>query len=184
MLIGVDNLNFFEEMKLHELYQSIVTEIGEGSSKPFPYNLEIESTGQEVAEEEFIYEHTAIIDAEANGEPLKIYLFLTENEYNEPPGVKPDKLDVSFKTPKGKFSEVINDRVYLFRLMATIAEVMKKMIRARNIGKISFEPAKSKGEKSKDALNTKRAKLYLAFMKKAFPDAKVEELNDEITVTL
>jgi hypothetical protein len=171
-------------MKLHEIYKSIINEIGEGSSKPFPYDLEIKSTGQELAPDEFIYEHTAIIDAEANGEPLKIYLFLTENEYNEPPGGKPDELEVSFKTPKGNFDDVINDRVYLFRLMATITEIIKRMIKARNIGRISFEPAKGKGEKSTSAIDTKRSKLYLAFMRKAFPSAKVEEFEDEVIITL
>ncbi len=171
-------------MKLYEVYTEILNEIGEGSSKPFPYDLEIESNGQELADDEFIYEHTAIIDAEANGKPLKIYLFLTENEYNEPPGGKPDELEVSFKTPKGSYDEIINDRVYLFRLMATITEIIKKMIRARKIGKISFEPAKAKGEKGTDALETKRARLYLAFMKKAFPSATVEEFGDEVIITL
>ena len=162
-------------MKLYEVYTEILNEVGEGSSKPFPYDLEIESNGQELADDEFIYEHTAIIDAEANGKPLKIYLFLTENEYNEPPGGKPDELEVSFKTPKGSYDEII---------MATITEIIKKMIRARKIGKISFEPAKAKGEKGTDALETKRARLYLAFMKKAFPSATVEEFGDEVIITL
>ena len=171
-------------MKLYKVYTEILNEVGEGTSKPFPYDLEIKSTGQELADDEFIYEHTAIIDAEANGKPLKIYLFLTENEYNEPPGGKPDELEVSFKTPKGNFDDVINDRVYLFRLMATITEIMKKMIRARNIGKISFEPAKGRGEKNTSAIDTKRSRLYLAFMKKAFPGATVEEFEDEVIITL
>ncbi len=168
-------------MKLYEVYTEILNEVGEGNSSPFPYDIDYDGSPSELGGD-YVYEHTSVIKAEANGKPLTVYLFMTQNEYGEQ--LKPDELEVSFKTPKGKYDEVINDRVYLFRLMATIIEILKKTIKDRNIGRISFEPSKAKGEKNTSALDTKRSRLYLAFMKKAFPGATVEEFGDEVIITL
>ncbi len=200
-------------IKLYDL----LTEVGEGSSKPFPY---YESSGMGMID---FKNHTKglrigidkknasfvafIIDGEAHGEKINVFLrgyYIKGKNYKEfypPPNDKElseklgfnyqDKdalknyleLHVEFGLLDGEEEEagnLVNDKVYMFRLMATIKEILLKEIEKRNPMVISFSPIKRASEDNIDSLGAGRTKLYNLFIKKAFPSAKILEHNDMI----
>jgi hypothetical protein len=197
-------------MKLEQIYKDIIEEaklipeIGEGSSKPFSYNETFRS------ENNFAYE----IDGEVrneNGEfilqeiPIRLQglgfpVMVTQedgdweidgyedNAYgkflNVNPGTTLKSIEIIFSQIRGDSFAEVNDRVFMFRLMATIKKILQEEF-AKN-GEpdlIIYSPTKQ-GDESAD--KTGRHRLYTAFIKKAFPNARSfhKEIDDEIVFKL
>ena len=60
----------------------------------------------------------------------------------------------------------------MFRLMATIKEILLAEIKKSGIQLLRYQPSKEDDELDLDATKTGRHKLYDLFIKKAFPNAK------------
>ena len=161
-------------------------EIGEGSSKPFPYTTKVYSDGM----------FKSKIEGEVRSESgekvlqkIQIRLKAIPEKYIADEGYMDDDLFDFFGVPEGTklkgfnidffivddqikpFGEV-NDRVYMFRLMATIKEILQEEFAKSNPDFISYHP-KKKGQET--TISTGRHKLYNAFIKKAIPNAEVFE---------
>ncbi len=99
-------------------------------------------------------------------------------------------LDISFSTSNsietGSYDySLTNKPKELFKVMSTITTIIKKIAEAiPEITTISFEPAKKESEQDTSALRTDRAKLYMAFIKKAVPNARVMTNGSEITIKI
>ena len=197
-------------MKLEKIYKDIIKEaklipeIGEGSSQPFDYKETFRS------ENNFAYE----IDGEVrneNGEfilqeiPIRLQglgfpVMVTQedgdweidgyedNAYgkflNVNPGTTLRGIEIIFSQIRGSSFAEVNDRVFMFRLMATIKKILQEEF-AKN-GEpdlIIYSPTKQ-GDESAD--KTGRHRLYTAFIKKAFPNARSfhKEIDDEIVFKL
>ena len=197
-------------MKLEQIYKDIIEEaklipeIGEGSSQPFPYNESFRS------ENNFAY----VIDGEVrneNGEfvlqevPIRLQglgfpVMVTQedgdwqidgyddNAYgkflNVNPGTTLKGIEIIFSQLRNDSFAEVNDRVFMFRLMATIKKILQEEF-AKN-GEpdlIIYSPTK-RGDESAD--KTGRHRLYTAFIKKAFPKARSfhREIDDEIVFKL
>ena len=68
--------------------------------------------------------------------------------------------------------DLVNDRVFMFRLMATLKEIMLAEIKKSKIQLLRYQPSKEDDELDLDASTTGRHRLYSIFIKKAFPSAK------------
>jgi hypothetical protein len=200
-------------MKLEQIYKDIIEEaklipeIGEGSSQPFPYKESFRSSGGS----NFAY----IIDGEVrneNGEfvlqkiPIRLqgigFKTMVDQEdgewtidgyddnekgkfLNVNPGTTLKGVEVIFSLIEGgnSFAEV-NDRVFMFRLMATIKKILNEEFAKNGEPDILIYSPGKKGDEAAD--QTGRHKLYSAFIKKAFPKARVyvDRKEDEITYKL
>lgn len=76
------------------------------------------------------------------------------------------------KSDDGDDFQLVNDKVYMFRLMATIKQILMPLLEKRKINLIQYNPAKR--DKEKDAVSTDvgRSRLYDIFIRSSFPGAK------------
>ena len=89
----------------------------------------------------------------------------------------------SRKTLTGNEFGTVDDRVFMFRLMATIKKILQDEFAKADPDYIVYAPTKQGGE---DAPDTGRHKLYNAFIKKAIPGAQMfhNKKDDEIIYKL
>ena len=89
----------------------------------------------------------------------------------------------SIKTLTGNKFSTVDDRVFMFRLMATIKIILQDEFAKADPDYIVYAPTKQGGE---DAPDTGRHKLYSAFIKKAIPGAQMfyNKKDDEIIYKL
>ncbi len=198
-------------MKLEQIYKDImeeaklIPEIGDGSSQPFPYKESFRSGNN------FAY----VIDGEVrngNGEfvlqkiPIRLqgigFKTMVDQEdgewtidgyddnekgkfLNVNPGTTLKGIEIIFSLIEGgnAFSEV-NDRFFMFSVMATIKKILNEEFAKNGEPDILIYSPGKKGDEAAD--ETGRHKLYSAFIKKAFPKARVyvDRKEDEITYKL
>ena len=195
-------------MKLEQIYKDIIKEaklipeIGEGSSKPFSYNETFRS------ENNFAYEIDGRVENE-DGKVLQLVpirlqglgfpVMVTQedgdweidgyedNAYgkflNVNPGTTLKSIEIIFSQIRGDSFAEVNDRVFMFRLMATIKIILQDEFSKADPEYIVYAPTKQ-GDES--AVATGRHKLYSAFIKKAIPGAQMfhNKKDDEIIYKL
>jgi len=177
-------------LKLHDIYTEIlIKEVGEGTSEPFRYKEGFRSDssfsyiiGGEVESDDG---KKTRIPIRLQGIGFKSYVdqedgTWTIDGYDEPdkgkflnvnPGTTLKGVEIIFALMEGgdSFAEV-NDRVFMFRLMATIKKILQEEFAKEQPDFLMYSPTKQ-GNEAAD--QTGRHKLYSAFIKKAFPNAKV-----------
>jgi hypothetical protein len=195
-------------LKLHDIYTEIlIKEVGEGTSEPFNYKEgfrsdssfsyiiggEVESdTGkktqipirlQGVGFKTQVDYDTSTQDWEIDGN-IDDIAQEKGKFFNVNPGTTLKGVEIIFALMEGgnSFAEV-NDRVFMFRLMATIKKILQEEFAKEQPDFLMYSPTKQ-GNEAAD--QTGRHKLYSAFIKKAFPNAKVfvDRDNDEIIYKL
>lgn len=177
----------------------ILAEIGEGSSEPFEYKKtrSIGKTGfaYEIAGEirndsgEFVLQEMPI---ELQATPFREMLEYVGGELLDMEGHKvtdeyfkflgsPEPLEDIYgveilftqkRASRGARFDLVNDRVFMFRLMATLKEILLAEIKKSKIQLLMYQPSKESDELDLDASKTGRHRLYSLFIKKAFPGAK------------
>ena len=189
-------------MKLEQIYTEIrediklIPEIGEGSSKPFPFkersgsgtNAFLYDIDGEVRNEngEFVLQeilirlfgnHTSMIMDEDYTDK-EILDYFGKNDFSTING-----FEITFSKKGDTSFSVVNDRVFMFRLMATIKKILQDEFAKADPDYIVYAPTKQGGE---DAPDTSRHKLYSAFIKKAIPGAQMfyNKKDDEIIYKL
>jgi hypothetical protein len=186
-------------MKLTQIYHQILQEIGEGSSKPFEYTIKREGPPtQYVIDGE---------TSKGEKEPINLFLMYAKfSEFKieylldhpeEEIGYDQEFVDL-VKNYKEKFTEGlnmmtvifdrarndgkgfddVNDTQFMFRLMATLKEILMGVIKQKNINVIDFNPSESS---SKGDFGVGRHRLYKLFIKKAFPNA-IEVVDNKYEV--
>lgn len=196
-----------ENMNLYEIYTDmLISEVGEGTSEPFFYQETFRSSGGS----NFAYE----IDGRVENEDGKVLQLIPiklqgigfktfvdqedgdweidgyeDNEkgkfFNVSPGTYLKGIEIIFSHigRENSFSEV-NDRVFMFRLMATIKKILNEEFSKNGEPDILIYSPTKQGDEAAD--KTGRHRLYNAFIKKAFPSARVyvDRKEDEITYKL
>ena len=186
-----------EEVKL-------IPEIGEGSSQPFDYNESFRNDSNfayiidgEVRNEngEFVLQEIPIrlqgigfktlIDQEDGEWTIDGY---DDNEkgkfFNVSPGTYLKGFEIIFSQLRNASFAEVNDRVFMFRLMATIKKILQEEFAKNGEPDILIYSPTKQGDEQAD--KTGRHRLYNAFIKKAFPKARVyvDRKEDEITYKL
>ena len=202
-------------MKLEQIYKDIIKEvklipeIGEGSSKPFDYKKTYRGDNGfsykidgEVRNEngEFVLQEIPI-NLQGIGETVQVDYDDTTGDweidgnidnvaqekgkfFNVSPGTTLKALEIVFsRMGRGSSFEEVNDRVFMFRLMATIKKILQDEFAKQEPDLIIYSPTKQ-GDEAVE--KTGRHRLYSAFIKKAFPSARVfvDDRSEEIIYKL
>ena len=187
-----------ESISLYEVYTDLlISEIGEGTSEPFSYENKSRFDGGS-----FQYK----IDGEVRTEDGKFVLqsipikltgrstsIIMDEDYTDKEildffgkndGTSIKGFEIVFNMIKS-FNEfgMVDDRVFMFRLMATIKKILQDEFAKTNPDYIVYAPTKQGDEIATD---TGRHKLYSAFIKKAIPGAQMfyNKKDDEIIYKL
>lgn len=170
-------------MKLIKILEEVMSEIGDASAKPYPY----EKTGGQKdhrryrfvtdsndSKEETIYQ-VDLEEIKPEGK-LNRVLYKLKGEYKDQ-----IKLEVSFSViDLGTMSQqyYVTNKGELYRVMSTVIAIVKEDLENHPyIKKITF---KSSSRENKDTGPNKNARtsLYLKYIKNHFPNAKVNTEPD------
>ena len=158
-------------MKLTSLLYDVITEIGDGGSKPYNYKLT-----REEGDGFRLYEF--VTDLGTHYEVM----FTIEEDFSkdEPWEFMNIEFGVDEKDGGGVDYKVETNRGEVFRVMATIVDITKSILKERkNIKTLTFSGAK------KDEDDNRRNKLYMAYIKKHIPNVKnVEVDGSEVKVDI
>ena len=200
-------------MKLEQIYKDImeeaklIPEIGDGSSQPFYYNETFRSSlgsnfayeidGRVENEDGKVLQLIPIrlqgigfktmVDVDDSGDwTIDGYEDIEKGKFlNVNPGTYLTGIEVIFSQigRENSFAEV-NDRVFMFRLMATIKKILNEEFAKNGEPDLLIYSPTKQGDEEAD--KTGRHRLYNAFIKKAFPKARVyvDRKEDEITYKL
>ena len=145
-------------MKLTSLLYDVITEIGDGGSKPYNYRLTREE-----------------------GDGFKLYEFVTdlgthyevmfdiEEDYSKDGPWESMNIEygVDEKDGGGVSYKVETNKGEVFRVMATIVDITKKILKERkNIKTLTFTGSKD------DDDDNRRNNLYMAYIRKHVPNIK------------
>ena len=174
----------------NEVYTEIqLSEVGEGTSEPFEYvenfrkgdtfSYMIDAyTEQDDLEMSIPIRLQAISFKERVSDDMEIDREEYFNFLDKPKGTIIDGFEIIFSIADagaGATFNLVNDKVYMFRLMATIKKILQSEFGSNPPDVLSYSPTKEGNEATED---TGRHKLYSIFIKKAFPNAKMF-INDE-----
>ena len=190
-------------MKLEKIYKDIIEEaklipeIGEGSSKPFEFDkiskgdrhFQYKIDGEVRTEDgKFVLQSIPIL---LTGRATSIIMDedYTDEEildfFGKNDGTMINGFEIVFnkKTRSGNEFGTVDDRVFMFRLMATIKKILQDEFAKADPDYIVYAPTKQGDEIATD---TGRHKLYSAFIKKAIPGAQMfhNKKDDEIIYKL
>jgi len=154
---------------------SMMNEVGEASTKS--YNWEEKYHDRNVIGVEFITD---------KGTEYEVALSISDySPKNSSTQLK--ALSVGFSTEleseRGyiyRSSDAIMNKGELYRVMATITNIIKYYIKKYNIKIITYSPSK----KGNEAFGTQRDKLYKAFIKKAIPGVEFEQDGEAVVAIL
>ena len=174
----------------NEVYTEIrLSEVGEGTSEPFEYKENFRKgdtfsylidayTEQDDLEMSIPIRLQAISYKERVSDDMEIDREEYFNFLDKPKGTIIDGFEIIFSiadAKSGSTFNLVNDRVYMFRLMATIKKILQSEFGSNPPDVLSYSPTKEGNEATED---TGRHKLYSIFIKKAFPNAAMF-INDE-----
>ena len=174
----------------NEVYTEIrLSEVGEGTSEPFEYKENFRKgdtfsymidayTEQDDLEMSIPIRLQAISYKERVSDDMEIDREEYFNFLDKPKGTIIDGFEIIFSiadAKSGSTFNLVNDKVYMFRLMATIKKILQSEFGSNPPDVLSYSPTKEGNEATED---TGRHKLYSIFIKKAFPNAKMF-INDE-----
>lgn len=194
-------------MKLEKIYKDIIKEaklipeIGEGSSKPFEFDkiskgdrhFQYKIDGEVRTEDgKFVLQSIPIL---LTGRATSIIMDedYTDEEildfFGKNDGTLINGFEIVFNKkpsksyPTGNEFGTVDDRVFMFRLMATIKVILQDEFAKADPDYIVYAPTKQGDEIATD---TGRHKLYSAFIKKAIPGAQMfyNKKDDEIIYKL
>jgi hypothetical protein len=159
-------------------------EIGFTNKKDYGFKYDVTGGSENIAEYEFstgdntykVWVRKKESDGIQQGWILEIAFAVMENDKPQFPGHKPHMLP--------NFDKEVNDPKNMYRIMATVVNIGKEEMAwveksGENVIRIEFEPTKREivgktGIKTKDPNDTRRANLYMAYLKKEFPDSEIK----------
>lgn len=95
------------------------------------------------------------------------------------------KMVVSFKTDESDYTTTEEGLSTALRVMSTVQEILKAIIERHQTTPSGIIFYLATGKRSgKEGGQDQRAKLYLAYIKKAYPQAKVQRDGERVEVTL
>ena len=156
--------------------KNILLEIGEGTAKPYKYKLTRTESAPDFGDYFRLYEFVTDLGT------FYEVMFEIEEDFskNEPWEFMNIQFGVDEKDGGRVSYEVETNKGELFRVMATIVDITKKILKERkNIKTLTFSGAK------KDEDDQRRNKLYMAYIKKHIPNVKnIVDDGSEIRVDI
>jgi len=150
---------------------SFVNEIGEASLKPYKW--------EETDREGYFVYTSFTTDSET-----QYYVDLETTTYLDDDSNLLKALGIEFSAkPKGfegSSSKIVVNKGEMYRVMSTIADIVKKYIKKFKAQAVMYSPSK----KGNEDFGTQRDNLYKAFISKAFPGVKFEQDGEVIAAIL
>ena len=169
-------------MKLISILNNIILEVGEGSAKAYTYaqsfNMEVEDDSAE---------RIVLFKTEDGDEyEVRMQAFWGDNFYaRDVYGGPYFTIDFFVQDKDGGFSDgtAVVNKGRLFNVMATIVKATKEFMndidyKSKNIKTMKVVPSKTEGFD-----DDRRAKLYMAYIKRQLPVKSIEYDGDNIVAT-
>lgn len=174
----------------------LISEVGEGTSEPFEYKKDFEKgnsfgyTIDGLAGDERVpiklqgLDYKERVSGDMEMDRPGFYKFI-----DKPQGTVLNGFEIIFSRRTASLSGAnsafaeVNDRVFMYRLMATIKKILQDEFAKSKPDILIYTPNK----KGSEAIEkTGRHKLYNAFIRKAFPNARVfvDDRSEEIIYKL
>ena len=150
-------------MKLTSLLYDVITEIGDGGSKPYNYKLTRTDLDDDLGDSFRLYEFVTDL-----GTHYEVTFEIDEDYSKDGPWESMNiEYGVDEKDGGGVSYKVETNKGEVFRVMATIVDITKKILKEReNIKTLTFSGTK------KDEDDNRRNNLYMAYIKKHIPNIK------------
>jgi hypothetical protein len=152
---------------------AFVNEVGEANLKPYKWE-EVDAEGY--------YVYTRFItDSETQYDvDIKSTIYFPAGQMESRPA-----LEIEFtakpKGAEGSSAKIVVNKGEMYRVMATIVNIIKKYLKKSKAQAIIYSPSKKSDEEN---FGTQRDNLYRAFISKAFPGTTFKQSGDFITAIL
>ena len=152
---------------------AFVNEVGEANLKPYKWE-EIDQEGY------FVYTRF-ITDSETQYDvDIKSTVFFPAGQMDSLPA-----LEIEFsakpKGAEGSSAKIVVNKGEMYKVMATIVDIIKKYIKKSKARAIIYSPSKKSSE---EYFGTQRDQLYRAFISKAIPGVTFKQSGDFVTAIL
>jgi hypothetical protein len=151
---------------------AFLNEVGEANLKPYKW--------EEVDREGYYVYTQFTTDSETQYDvDLKSTNYIDDNLKN----LRTIEIEFSakLKGAEGGSAKIVVNKGELYRVMATVADIVKKYIKKSKAQAIIYSPSKKSNEEN---FGVQRDNLYKAFISKAFPGTKFEKIGNLILATL
>jgi hypothetical protein len=152
---------------------AFLNEIGEANLKPYKWE-EVDVEGY------FVYTRFTTDNETQYDVDIKSTVYYPPGQMDSVPA-----LEIEFsakpKGAEGSSAKIIVNKGEMYRVMATIVNIIKKYIKKSRAEAIIYSPSKKSDE---ETFGTQRDNLYRAFISKAFPETTFKQSGDNITVIL
>jgi hypothetical protein len=152
---------------------AFLNEIGEANLKPYKWE-EVDVEGY------FVYTRFTTDNETQYDVDIKSTVYYPPGQMDSVPA-----LEIEFsakpKGAEGSSAKIIVNKGEMYRVMATIVNIIKKYIKKSRAEAIIYSPSKKSDE---ETFGTQRDNLYRAFISKAFPGTTFKQSGDNITAIL
>jgi hypothetical protein len=152
---------------------AFVNEVGEASLKPYKW--------EEVDQEGYFVYTRFITDSETQYDvDIKTTVFFPAGQMESLPA-----LEIEFtakpKGAEGSSAKIVVNKGEMYRVMATIVDIIKKYLKKSKAQAIIYSPSKKSSEEN---FGVQRDQLYRAFISKAIPGVTFKQSGDFVTAIL
>jgi hypothetical protein len=152
---------------------AFLNEIGEANLKPYKWE-EVDVEGY------FVYTRFTTDNETQYDVDIKSTVYYPPGQMDSVPA-----LEIEFsakpKGAEGSSAKIVVNKGEMYRVMATIVNIIKKYIKKSRAEAIIYSPSKKSDE---ETFGTQRDNLYRAFISKAFPETTFKQSGDNITAIL
>jgi hypothetical protein len=152
---------------------SFVNEVGEANLKPYKW--------EEIDQEGYYVYTRFVTDSETQYDvDIKTTVFFPSGQMESLPA-----LEIEFsakpKGAEGSSAKIVVNKGEMYKVMATIVDIIKKYIKKSKARAIIYSPSKKSSE---EYFGTQRDQLYRAFISKAIPGVTFKQSGDFVTAIL
>jgi len=151
----------------------LVFEVGEASLKPYKWE-EVDAEGY------YVYVHFVTNSETQYDVDIKKTIYFPSGQMDSVPALEIEFL-AKPKDAQGSSAKVVVNKGELYKVMATLSDIIKKYLKKFKAQAIIYSPSKKSSEES---FGTQRDNLYRAFISKAFPGTTFKKSGDDITAIL
>jgi hypothetical protein len=152
---------------------AFVNEVGEANLKPYKW--------EEIDQEGYYVYTRFVTDSETQYDvDIKTTVFFPAGQMESLPA-----LEIEFsakpKGAEGSSAKIVVNKGEMYKVMATIVDIIKKYIKKSKARAIIYSPSKKSSE---EYFGTQRDQLYRAFISKAIPGVTFKQSGDFVTAIL
>ena len=163
-------------MKLFPLIKQIISEVGEGTAKPYGFSIVYDQRGKKG---NVAYRLVSFTTEDGDKYEVSMSAFWGDSRVAEKFGAH---LTIDFGVKEGGFldTNTVVSKGRLFKVMATIVKIARDFMddldyKEKGINQLRILPTKTRSDE-----DDRRANLYMAYIKRQLPIASIEFDGDEI----